>query len=109
MVSVAATVPLEVWTDVMTSLVEMDLGSAIDKVTVPALVVVGDVDRLTPPSSAVALKRALPDGKMILFRSAGHCVMLERHAQFNRVLQDFLDGLPVGARQGKAPISVPAP
>jgi hypothetical protein len=54
-------------------------------------VLVGDVDRLTPPASALAIKKMLPDGRMAVFKGAGHCTMLERHAQFNRVVEGFLE------------------
>jgi pimeloyl-ACP methyl ester carboxylesterase len=87
---VAARAPVEVWTDLLGSLMEMDLSHALDHVTVPALVVVGDVDRITPPASALAIKRMLPDGRLVVFKGSGHCTMLERHAQFNRVVEGFL-------------------
>ena len=45
----------EVWTDRLPELMEMDLRHAVPRVTVPALVVVGDHDRVTPPAAAVAL------------------------------------------------------
>ena len=89
-VSLASTAPMEVWTDMLASMIDIDLGEAIGSVTVPALVVAGDVDRLTPPASALALKRQLPDARMLVFSGAGHCVMLERHEQFNRELERFL-------------------
>jgi pimeloyl-ACP methyl ester carboxylesterase len=87
---VAARAPVEVWTDLLGSLVEMDLSHALAQVTVPALVLVGDVDRITPPASALAIKRMLPDGRLIVFKGSGHCTMLERHTQFNRVVEGFL-------------------
>jgi pimeloyl-ACP methyl ester carboxylesterase len=88
---VSARAPVEVWTDLLASLVEMDLSHALAHITVPALVLVGDVDRLTPPASALAIKRMLPDGRMAVFKGSGHCTMLERHAQFNRVVEGFLE------------------
>ena len=88
---VSARAPVEVWTDLLSSLVEMDLGHALAHITVPTLVLVGDVDRLTPPASALAIKRMLPDGRMAVFKGSGHCTMLERHAQFNRVVEGFLE------------------
>lgn len=88
---VAARAPVEVWTDLLGSLVEMDLSHALAHITVPALVLVGDVDRLTPPASALAIKNMLPYGRMAVFKGAGHCTMLERHAQFNRVVEGFLE------------------
>ena len=88
---VSARAPVEVWTDLLGSLVEMDLSHALAHITVPALVLVGDVDRLTPPASALTIKRMLPDGRMAVFKGSGHCTMLERHAQFNRVVEGFLE------------------
>jgi pimeloyl-ACP methyl ester carboxylesterase len=89
-VRLSAQAPMEVWGDLITSMFEMDLGDALESIKVPALVVVGDVDRLTPPTSAVALKRRLPDARMVLFRDVGHCAMLEHPVEFNRVVDEFL-------------------
>lgn len=86
----AARAPVEVWTDLAGSLIDMDLGDAVENITCPALVIVGDVDRLTPPASALALKRRLPDARMVVLKGSGHCSMLERHAQFNRVVERFI-------------------
>jgi pimeloyl-ACP methyl ester carboxylesterase len=88
---VSARAPVEVWTDLLGSIVDMDLRHALAHFTVPALVVVGDVDRLTPPASALAIKRMLPDGRIVVFKGSGHCTMLERHQQFNRVVEGFLE------------------
>jgi pimeloyl-ACP methyl ester carboxylesterase len=69
----------------------MDLRHALAHIRVPALVIVGDVDRLTPPASARAIQEALPDARVVVFEGAGHQTMLERHDQFNRVVGEFLD------------------
>ena len=89
-VHLSGQVPLEVWSDLISGMFEMDLGEALANIRVPALVLVGDVDRLTPPASALALKRRLPDARMILFRDVGHCAMLEHHEEFNRVVDEFV-------------------
>jgi pimeloyl-ACP methyl ester carboxylesterase len=89
-VSVAAEAPVEVWTDVMASLLAMDLGDAIHGVRVPALVIASDLDRLTPPTSARAIADRLPQGRLVEIRGAGHCSMLERPEEFNRVLEAFV-------------------
>jgi pimeloyl-ACP methyl ester carboxylesterase len=102
-VKVSARAPVEVWTDLLGSLVEMDLSHALAHITVPALVLVGDVDRLTPPASALAIKRRLPEGRMAVFKGSGHCTMLERHAQFNRVVQGFLEQAMATAAGREAP------
>lgn len=87
---IAGQAPVEVWTDLVRSLAEMDLSHALEHITVPTLILVGDVDRLTPPSSALAMKHRLPDARMVVFKEAGHCAMLERHEQFNEVIEGFL-------------------
>jgi len=87
---VGARAPVEVWSNLLGSLIEMDLGDALESVRVPTLIVVGDVDRLTPPSSAKAMKRRLPDARLVVFKGAGHCTMLERHDQFNRLVKRFI-------------------
>ena len=90
-VGLAANASPEVWTDLFGSLLEMDLGHALEHIRVPALVLAGDIDRLTPPSSALALKRRLPDARILVFEGTGHCAMLERHADFNRALEGFVE------------------
>ena len=69
----------------------MDLSHAAQHVTVPSLVVVGDLDRITPPASAKRLAESLPDARLVTMKGAGHMAPLERHGPFNRVLERFLD------------------
>ena len=88
--SIAGQAPAEVWTDLIVSVAQIDLAHALEHITVPTLVLVGDVDRLTPPASALAIKRKLPQGRMVVLRDAGHCAMLERHDLFNQAIRDFL-------------------
>jgi pimeloyl-ACP methyl ester carboxylesterase len=80
---------VDVWTDGLAALLEMDLRHAIEHVRVPALVIVGDLDRLTPPASARKLAQALPQGELVVLEGAGHMAPMERYTQFNRVLERF--------------------
>jgi pimeloyl-ACP methyl ester carboxylesterase len=82
--------PIEVWTDGLAALLEMDLSHAIQHVAVPSLVVVGDLDRITPPASAKRLAESLPDSRLVVLKGAGHMAPLERHGPFNRALERFL-------------------
>lgn len=88
-VGLAARAPSEVWTDGLAGLMEMDLRHAIEHIGVPALVIVGDQDRMTPPSSSVALAGELPRGRLEIVEGAGHFPMMERHEEFNRRLASF--------------------
>lgn len=68
----------DVWTDGLADLMRMDLRHAVPRVRVPALVVVGEHDRVTPPAAAVELAGTLPDGHLVVLEGAGHIPMLER-------------------------------
>lgn len=61
--------------------------AAID---VPALVVVGDEDKLTPPSDSEALAEALPNARLVRIPDSGHLPPLEQPDTFERELVDFL-------------------
>ncbi|MBQ1092712.1 alpha/beta fold hydrolase [Streptomyces sp. B93] len=57
---------------------------------VPALVVVGADDAYTPVSDAESMHAALPDSTLHVIEGAAHMPNLERPAEFNRALGDFL-------------------
>jgi pimeloyl-ACP methyl ester carboxylesterase len=78
-----------VWTDGLSELMRMDFREALARVTVPALVAVGDQDRVTPPAVAVDLAAALPKGKLFVVEGAGHIAMLERPERLNPELRSF--------------------
>jgi 2-hydroxymuconate-semialdehyde hydrolase len=63
---------------------------AYERVAVPALVVEGACDKLLPPGWAKEIADQLPDGRSTVIGAAGHCPQLERPADVNPVLLDFL-------------------
>jgi pimeloyl-ACP methyl ester carboxylesterase len=78
-----------VWTDALAGLMEVDLRRAVERVGVPALVVVGEHDRVTPPAAAVELVGGLPFGTLAVVEGAGHLPMLERPRELNEQLRAF--------------------
>ncbi|GBC86932.1 Putative non-heme bromoperoxidase BpoC [bacterium HR12] len=98
----AAAARSEVWTDGLLALVDLDLRHAAGHVRVPALVVVGERDRVTPPAQAVELVAALPEGRLAVIPGAGHLAMMEAHEAFNRRLEAFAaETLGERARRGR--------
>jgi pimeloyl-ACP methyl ester carboxylesterase len=89
--AISGQAPVEVWTDSLAGILSLDFREALEHIRVPALVVVGDVDRITPPASARALAKKLPNARLVVLEGAGHLTMLERHEQFNRVAEQLLD------------------
>lgn len=81
----------EVWTDALVGLVDLDLRHAARHVRVPALVVVGERDRVTPPAQAVELAETLPQGRLAVIPRAGHLAMMEAAEAFDRELEAFAE------------------
>jgi pimeloyl-ACP methyl ester carboxylesterase len=88
-VALAQSTASEVWTDALPELMEMDLRHAVPRVRVPAVVLVGEYDRVTPPAGAVALAGALPEGRLVVIPDAGHIPMLETPEVVVRELRGF--------------------
>jgi pimeloyl-ACP methyl ester carboxylesterase len=99
-VALAARAPSHVWTEALAGLMDMDLRNALELVRVPALVIVGEHDRMTPPAAAVALAADLPQGRVEVIEGAGHFPMMEAHEEFNRRLEAFAREV-VGRRNRK--------
>lgn len=60
---------------------------------VPALVVAGSEDVLTPPALSEGLVAALPDARLHVVAGAGHLTVLERPDEWVSVVRAFLAGL----------------
>jgi pimeloyl-ACP methyl ester carboxylesterase len=98
LVSLAARAPSHVWTDGLAGLMEADLRPALRHVTVPALVIVGQHDRVTPAAAAVRLVADLPRGSLTTVERAGHMVMLERPDEVNAQIEAFARSVFATAR-----------
>ncbi len=59
-------------------------------VTVPAAVVVGGEDALTPPADAEAMAAALPDAELTVIPGVGHLSSLEAPEAFNEAVRALL-------------------
>lgn len=65
-------------------------GARLREIAVPALVVAGERDRVTPPELAEKVAGGIPGARLVRIEGAGHLANLERPASFNRALFDFL-------------------
>ncbi len=98
----------ELWTDGLAELLEIDLQHALPRAKVPALVIVGEYDRVTPPASAIRLVDELPDARLVVMAGTGHMPMLERPVELDREIRLFatsvlkpVAGWPAGSRRRK--------
>jgi pimeloyl-ACP methyl ester carboxylesterase len=67
-----------------------DVRDRLDEITVPTLVVVGELDAETPPAYSQALAAGIPGARLEVVVGAGHLSNLERPDEVNRLLADFL-------------------
>ncbi|MFK4099427.1 alpha/beta fold hydrolase [Streptomyces sp. NPDC019531] len=67
-----------------------DYRELLTRVSVPALVLVGADDTYTPVADAEAMHAALPESQLHVFAGAAHLPNLERAAEFNAALGEFL-------------------
>jgi pimeloyl-ACP methyl ester carboxylesterase len=73
------TCPPDVRAQVGVAMSEMDLQHTLPRLTVPAIVIAGEADRLTPPSHARRIAEMLPElRRLTVLEDTGHMTPLER-------------------------------
>ncbi|MGW6564283.1 alpha/beta fold hydrolase [Streptomyces sp. NPDC054975] len=69
---------------------ETDQRDLLPTVSVPALLLWGELDARSPLAVARQFQDAIPDTELVVIPGAGHVSNLERPEEFNRVVRDFL-------------------
>ena len=70
--------------------VSYDRPPDLESIAVPTLIVVGDVDTLTPPATSRAMADRIKGATMVVIERAGHLSNIEQPEEFNRVVIEFL-------------------
>ena len=68
-----------------------DRAATLAALRVPALVICGDEDTLTPMADSQAMAATIPGAKLVVIPRAGHLSNLEQPSVFNSTLQAFLE------------------
>lgn len=68
----------------------LDYTDLLPKIKVPTLIIVGDLDIVTPLDSAEILNKDIPRSVLKVMRSVGHLPNRERSEEFNTILKEFL-------------------
>ncbi len=71
----------------------LDITGAVAGIRIPALVICGADDKMTPPSLSHCIRDGIPGARLALIDGAGHFAMLENPAAFNATLADFANSL----------------
>ena len=101
-----AETPTDVLFDLIKSYRDFDVTDLLQDITVPALVIGGTHDRITVSGASRYLASHLPKAELRMLEGAGHQSMLERHEEFNELLEKFLDDVlapepPSGPRRAR--------
>jgi pimeloyl-ACP methyl ester carboxylesterase len=78
------------------NIVSDDVRDLLPALDLPTLIVWGERDTLVPLADAWEFRRLLPRSQLAILRAAGHNPMIDRPADFNRLITRFLHGETVG-------------
>jgi 3-oxoadipate enol-lactonase len=85
--------------------VDTSLAGELENITVPALVVVGNQDILTPRGDSEELAERIPTAELAVISGAAHGLMIEHARSFNSVLFDFLGRAEAAYRERVAEVA----
>jgi pimeloyl-ACP methyl ester carboxylesterase len=69
---------------------EYDFRDRLPEIVCPTLIVWGDRDRVITVRDAERYSELIPGSRKVIFADTGHVAMLERPAEFNALLEEFL-------------------
>jgi len=72
---------------------QFDLRHSLATIGIPALIITGELDRMTPPRFSESLVAGLPDARLVTLDETGHFAMLEKTAEVRDLLAGFIDSL----------------
>lgn len=91
---IARTSPLGIAGTLIALAARSDTTSALDRLKLPVLILVGEKDGVTPVSSAQSMHRRIPGSRLEIIPEAAHLSNLENPELFNRHLLEFLRSVP---------------
>ena len=68
---------------------ETDLNAVLPTISVPTLLIWGELDIRSPLRIARQFEQAIPSAKLVLIPACGHVTNLERPLEFNRAVREF--------------------
>jgi 3-oxoadipate enol-lactonase len=71
-----------------------DSTPTLSRITCPTLVIVGELDTLTPPGESEKIAAAVKGARLVKITDAGHLTNIENPDVFNAALTSFVNGLP---------------
>jgi pimeloyl-ACP methyl ester carboxylesterase len=76
------------------SAIRNNLGEELNQIKQPTLLIWGKNDTVTPPFVAEEFKKLIPNSELYFIDKCGHAPMMEVPAEFNAILEKYLQSLP---------------
>ena len=70
-----------------------DMCFYLSEILIPALILVGEEDTLTPPAQAQRMKDNIPGSKLFIIPKAGHMANIEQPEVFNELLVEYAEDI----------------
>jgi pimeloyl-ACP methyl ester carboxylesterase len=106
--TLSAAVPARVAADLLLDIAGFDDLAALARIDLPATVVVGTADLLTPRRHAEAMAAGIAGAELIVLERCGHMVMLERRHELTAALRRLAER-SAGPEGDGAAVTAPAP
>lgn len=72
---------------------KFDVLDKVDQLQLPALVMCGSRDMLTPPKYTDYLAEKIKGAKKVVFDGAGHYIFMEKPDEVNQAISQFVAGI----------------
>ncbi|NWF68375.1 MAG: alpha/beta hydrolase [Chloroflexi bacterium] len=69
----------------------IDISQQVAQIRAPLLLIAGDKDAIVPPTQSQMIAQQVAGSELHILAGAGHVPMLERAAEYDRILFDWLD------------------
>lgn len=94
-------VPVEVLYNDFTSCDHFDRSEDVSQISLPALMIVGEEDKLTPLKYSQRLQESIPNSELVVIPQAGHMVMLEKPTEVSQAIAEFVGNLPTDQQKAE--------
>ena len=92
-ISESRKLPVHVWKGVALGWKDADYNESLKKFTAPTLIIWGNLDSYCPESDQHALKNAIKNSKLEIYKGTGHALHWEEPQRFADDLVEFVNGI----------------
>jgi 3-oxoadipate enol-lactonase len=81
---------MDAFLELLSAFYNLRITNELDRISVPTLVVVGELDILKPRRFSEIIAREIPDAELAVIPRAGHAALWEKADEFNSLILGFL-------------------